>query len=72
MRKQRTTAAAVLADMAVPVFTLTAEDPLAAGLIRYWLGAARAKGGYPQAQLRHAEEQLQTFMAYRAARGRKR
>jgi hypothetical protein len=72
MRKQRTTAAAVLDTTAVPQFTLTADDPLAPGLIRFWLGAARAKGGYPAAQLRHAEEQLQRFTSYREGRGRKR
>jgi len=54
-----------------PTFTLSAEDPLAPGLLRYWIGAAKAKGGYPVATIRRAEETLKEFEQFRQRQRRR-
>lgn len=57
---------------AVPTFTLIATDPIAPGLLRFWIGAARCSGNVSAAEIKHAEATLQEFERYRAATGRKR
>lgn len=55
-----------------PSFTLDATDPLSAGLLRYWIGAAKAHGGYPPARIRAAELKLKEIQAYRQKYGKRR
>jgi uncharacterized membrane protein YebE (DUF533 family) len=60
------------AEFPPPAFTLTARDPLARNLLRFWIFAAKAHGRIPDVQIKQAEAALKAFDEWQAKHRRKR